>query len=255
MPARPKDTLRAARELLRSIRRGGERGRVAVEGVRLVAEVIDRGAPLDLLLCSPRIFGRPGLDAEAGRVVAHPGCRMVSDRELAGLASGPSHQGVLAVVRMPLFAPEDCVRRRSVLVCLDGVQDPANLGMIARAARAFAAAGIWYREGGARPDNPRAFRAAGGALLEVPVAPVGDLDAALAALGWPVFIADAAGAAIDDVWPPALPLALVMGSEGHGPQVARGTRVAIAMEPESESLNVAQAATILLARVHRALRA
>lgn len=245
--------MRAAGDLLRAIRRGEMGGRVAVEGVRLVAEALARDAPLDLLLCSPRLFGRPGLGAQAARIASHPGCQRVSDRELAQLARGPSHQGVLAVIRLPEFSPEDCVRRRTVLVCLDGVQDPANFGMIARAARAFGASGVWYRDGGARPDNPRAFRAAAGALLEVPVAPVAHLDAAIAALGWPTFIADAAGAPIDDAWPGELPIVLVMGSEGQGARVARGTRVAVAMEPQSESLNVAQAAALFLSRAHRLL--
>lgn len=230
-------------------------GRVAVEGVRLVAEAIDRGAPLDLLLCSPRLRTRPGLSAEAGRIRRHGIRQEISDAELGELTQGPSHQGVLAVVRLPEFTAQDCLGQRGVLVCLDGVQDPANLGAIARAARAFGALGIWYREGGARPDNARAYRAAAGALLDVPVAPVADLGQALSDLGWPVAVADAGGQPIGDDWPDRLPLALVMGSEGSGPTVGMGQRIAIPMEPNSESLNVAQAATILLMRAHRRLRA
>lgn len=239
---------------MRAVRHGDMPGRVVVEGVRLVAEAVDRGAPLDLLLCSPRAEERPGLAEAADRMLGHPVCQRISDRELSELASGPSHQGVIAVVRLPEFRPEDCTKLPSVLVCLDGVQDPANFGGIVRAARAFGASGVWYRSGGARPDNQRAYRASAGALLDVPVAPLEDLEAALQSLRWPVYVADARGEDIDDLWPQELPIALVMGGEGAGAKVRVGRMVSIAMEAGSESLNVAQAATILLSRVHVRMR-
>ncbi len=240
---------------MRAVRRGEAEGRVVVEGARLVAEAVAQGARLDLLVVSPRLRTRP-IPAEAlGSIEAHPAAQFLTDQELERLSGGSSHQGTLAVVALPRWTPEDCLTGAGWLVVLDGVQDAANLGGIARAALAFGAAGIWYRRGGARPDNPRAYRAAAGAFLRLPIAAVDDLDAALAALEWPVWVASAHGEAMDGAWPPAGRAALVLGSEGQGSSVGIGRTVSIPMREGSESLNVAQAAAVLLWRVRSALQA
>ena len=225
-------------------------GRVAVEGARLVAEAVSRSASIELLLWSPHLLSRPLPREDLARLQSHPKAQGISDGEMERLAQGPSHQGVLAVVRLPDHAPEDCLQGGGWLVALDGVQDPLNFGAIARSARAFAASGIWYRRGGAAPCSTRAYRAAAGALLDLPVAAVDDLEAELRRQARPIFVAAADGQPIAWDWPPPGSGVLVLGSEGQGTGIGLGTRIAIPMRQGSESLNVAQAAAILLSRTY-----
>jgi TrmH family RNA methyltransferase len=69
-------------------------------------------------------------------------------------------------------------RGRSLVVVLDGLQDPGNAGSIARAAEAFGATGLMFLKGTVSPFNPKALRAAAGSLFRVPFAY--GLDSALA---------------------------------------------------------------------------
>jgi TrmH family RNA methyltransferase len=113
-----------------------------------------------------------------------------------------------------------------------------------RLAAAFDAAGVAILPGCADPFGPKAIRASAGAILNVAIATIGieDLD------GKNLFAADGSGDAIE---PPARDAVLVFGSEGAGVSDAlrsRSKRIAVPMSPRVESLNVAAAAAILLAR-------
>ncbi len=238
------------RSQVRDVRRGRVTGRVVVEGARLVAEAVRHGAATELLLWSPHLLGRPLPPEDLGHITGYPAAREISDAEMERIASGTSHQGVLAVVALPAFRPADCVRGDGWLVALDGVQDPLNFGAIARSARAFGASGVWYRRGGAGPCSTRAYRAAAGAFLDLPVAALDDLEAALAAQERPIFVAAAQAPPLPHDWPPPGPGVLVLGAEGQGTGIGLGQRVSIPMRPGSESLNVAQAAAILLSRTY-----
>jgi len=156
-------------------------------------------------------------------------------------------QGIVALFERPratldqLFARGD-----SVVVTLDGVQDPGNVGTIVRLAAAFDASGVAVLPGSADPFGPKAIRASAGAILAVPCVPASRDE--LLARGWPLFAADARGEAID---PPARAAILAFGNEGSGlsDQIARAARkIAIPMSGRVESLNVAASAAILLSR-------
>jgi RNA methyltransferase, TrmH family len=170
-----------------------------------------------------------------------------SDALMNDLADTKTSQGVLALFERPratldqLFARAD-----SVVVALDGVQDPGNVGTIVRLAAAFDAAGVALLPGCADPFGPKAIRASAGAILNVQCAPASRDE--LLARGRPVFAADARGEPID---PPARAAVLAFGSEGGGlsEEIARAARtIAIPMSGRVESLNVAASAAILLAR-------
>jgi TrmH family RNA methyltransferase len=161
------------------------------------------------------------------------------------LTTTKTSQGVIGLFERPkpmdLFQTKD-----SIVVALDGVQDPGNVGTIVRLAAAFDCAGVAILPGCADPFGPKAIRASVGAILNVNVAAVA--AQALVASGWPIFGADAAGDPID---PPARGAILVFGNEGAGisPELRAAAKpIAIAMSSRVESLNVAASAAILLAR-------
>lgn len=163
------------------------------------------------------------------------------------LAETKSPQNVIGLFERPHFdLPALFARESSIVVALDGVQDPGNVGTIVRLAAAFDANGVALLPGCADAFSPKAIRSSAGAILTVPVVtcPIDEL----LARGWDVTAADARGEIAD---PPAQRAILAFGSEGSGlsPALAHVARtIAIPMSRRIESLNVASSAAILLAR-------
>jgi TrmH family RNA methyltransferase len=203
---------------------------IVLEGPKMVDDAIAAG-------------WRPLLVARAASGEQRAGAVTFADSLFKSLSDTKNSQGVLGVFSRPsdmdVFARKD-----SIVVALDRVQDPGNVGTIVRLAAAFDASGVALLPGCADPLSPKAIRASAGAVLSVPIAriSVADLD------GRKLFAADGSGTPID---PPARDGVIIFGSEGAGVSEelrARSKRMAIAMSPRVESLNVAAAAAILLSR-------
>jgi TrmH family RNA methyltransferase len=173
----------------------------------------------------------------------------VSAEVFDALSETRHSQGVLGLFERPRFeAASILARRDSVVVALDGVQDPGNVGTIVRLAAAFDASGVLLLPGCADPFGPKAIRSSVGAILSVPVAFVTARE--LLDAGVPLFAADASGASLA---PPPTNAVLVFGNEGGGVSrelLAHATPIAIPMSPRVESLNVASSAAILLSRIY-----
>lgn len=163
------------------------------------------------------------------------------------LAETRAPQGVMGLFSRRVSRAADVLARLdTVVVALDGVQDPGNVGTIVRLAAAFDAAGVLLLPGCADPFGPKAIRSSVGAVLSVPIAAV--TPAELLACGLPLYAADAGGGRVD---PPSRDAVLVFGSEGAGVSreiVSAATLLAIPMSGRVESLNVASSAAILLSR-------
>lgn len=171
--------------------------------------------------------------------------------------SDAPHQGVVIEVE-PLEevwlgdlltqAPE-----RAVLLVLDQVTDPHNLGAILRSAAAFGAIGIVTQDRHSPPESGVVAKAASGALERVPWARVVNLARALEEIGeagfWRIALTSEAGTDLKDALGPSR-VALVLGAEGAGLRPnTRDHCDALARLPISntvESLNVSNAAAIAL---------
>jgi len=182
---------------------------------------------------------------------------VLSENLFDSLAETKSPQNVIALFERPRFSlavifseargprPE-----ASVVVALDGVQDPGNVGTIVRLAAAFDCAGVLLLPGCADAYSPKAIRASAGAVLSVAIANATAPD--LIRSGLPVFSADAQGSTSSL---PADGAIIVFGSEGRGVSDeirAAATPVSITMSSRVESLNVAASAAILLSRSYEA---
>lgn len=216
---------------------------IAVEGPKQVHDALAAGwKPLALIT---RGGGELAVDERHDRTEPY---ELAFTAEIFDqLAETKSPQNAIALFHRPVgSAPEILRHTDRIVVALDGVQDPGNVGTIVRLAAAFDCAGVVLLAGCADPFSPKSIRASAGAILSVPVSAATPQD--LFASGLDVFYADAAGAAVA---PPSRGAVLVFGNEGTGvsADVRRGaTAIAIPMSVRVESLNVAASAAILLAR-------
>lgn len=183
--------------------------------------------------------------------------RTVSKDQLDLLAPGLRHQGVIAAVEAADYQGEDALElpatpERLVLV-LDGVQDPHNLGACLRSAEAAGVTAVIIPKDRAVGLTPVARKAAAGAAERVPVVAVTNLVRTLARLkelGY--WVTGLAGEAEESLYAADLtgPTVIVMGGEGEG--LRRLTRetcdrlVKIPMTGKIESLNVSVAAAVCL---------
>lgn len=175
---------------------------------------------------------------------------------LRELTDSKTPQGVLALFERPESSLDSVLSAADpLLVVLDGIQDPGNVGTIVRLAVAFDATGVVVTEGTADPFSPKALRSSAGAALLVPIASTDrvSLIARLAERSIPLYAAAAGG----EETVIRRPAALVLGSEGRGvsEEVAlRAQSVGIRMSDRLDSLNVAAAAAILLHESYRQQR-
>jgi 23S rRNA (guanosine2251-2'-O)-methyltransferase len=184
--------------------------------------------------------------------------REVLDR----LADGAVHQGVVAVAgELRHFTEEEVLDRAgeaAFLLVLDRIEDPRNLGAVVRTAAAAGVDGIFLPERGSSGATPAVHRAAAGAMERVPLVRTRNVSALLARLAkrgiWTVGI-DPEGEPLWGGFDLAVPLALVIGSEGKGLRRLVRARcdvlLGIPMPGGGGSLNLSVAAGLALFEVVR----
>jgi 23S rRNA (guanosine2251-2'-O)-methyltransferase len=168
------------------------------------------------------------------------------------------HQGVAALLVPPRELDDRALAElelssEALVVVLDGITDPQNLGAAARAAEAAGAKVLVARRRRAAPLSPAAIRASSGALLHLPMARVTNLQRTLEQLkdrGFTVVGLDQRAEATIHDPPPDRPLAVVVGSEGAGLSRLVGEScdllVSIPMPGRTASLNAAAALAVAL---------
>jgi 23S rRNA (guanosine2251-2'-O)-methyltransferase len=204
------------------------------------------------------IYGRrPVAEAERGRRRVHRVWRApdTSGEELERLCGSPDHQGVVAEVdSYPYGDPGALLRREgALLVALDQVQDPRNLGAVCRSAEFAGAAGVVIPDRRSAAITAATCKASAGAVEHIEVAHVRNLADWLAEAKEAGFWIWGADADADQApWQADLtgPTVLVMGGEGKGlrPRVASSCDglIALPQRGKVDSLNVSAAATALL---------
>ncbi len=219
-----------------------------LEGVRLVATALAAGLELTLVLYDPeRLASTPGGQALLPHLTTHPHSYPATAQVVAHAAATVTPQGIVAVAAIPTLPA-----RPGLLLLLDGVQDPGNVGTLLRSAEAAGCGLVVCAPGTADPYSPKVVRGAMGAHGWLPLA-VADDWGAVAALVAPrgtLYAATGDGThayyAVD--WRQAG--GIIIGSEAHGISdaaraLATGT-VAIPMAGRAESLNAAVAGSVIM---------
>jgi len=255
----------AARAPSARAQRGSGDAAEFVAGRNPVVESLRAGVPAAALYVGARVQHDERI-GEAIKLAADRGVAVLEAgaAELDRLTGGALHQGLALRVRPYDYAhPDDLLARAAgagqlpLIVALDGVTDPRNLGAVARSAAAFGAHGLVVPSRRGAGVTAGAWKASAGALARVPVARAANLARALAAYrDAGVFVAglDAAGdTPVRDLELATAPLALVVGSEGRGLSriVAQAcdVLVRIPVTAGTESLNAGVAAGIALYEV------
>ncbi len=193
----------------------------------------------------------------------------VTRGELDRMTAGALHQGVALQVPPYIYAHVDDLLRRAVdapgsplLVALDGVTDPRNLGAVIRSAAAFGAHGVLVPERRSAGVTASAWKSSAGAAARLPVARATNLVRALKACGSEGLLVAGLAAdgdvSLDDLEAAVDPMVLVVGSEGKGLSRLVGETcdltVSIPMAGGTESLNAGVAAGVALYEIARRRR-
>ena len=239
------------RALLRDRRTRADEHAFVLEGPRVVAGALDRGAHLEV------VYLGPGADRAFAQLMARvnaAGTRVEVLREgvLEKVGRTRTPQPVLGVAQQTT-RPFGALPGSGTAVVAVGVSDPGNLGTIVRSAEAAGADGVIACGNSVDPLNPKAVRSSAGAIFGVTVMEADDpmqvLDS-LAGAGRRTLGASATHGSPYDEADLAHSCALVVGNEAHGLGNDIAARldglVNVPMADRSESLNVAMAATVLL---------
>lgn len=244
--------LRWVRRLTDDRRARREEGLWVAEGVRLAEEVLREGLAVRLWLIEEGWGTEGGRDAAVRSAADARGDEVLAVKRglLREAADTQTPQGVVVVFEAPVWREEEFLSAPGPLVVLDGVQDPGNLGTIARAAEGAGACGLLLTSGCADPGGPKVLRASAGSLLRLPAARVDDPLPALRRSGRAVCATAGSGGTPYDRVELTRPFALLLGQEGGGvaPRLARAADcvLTIPMAGRLESLNVAATAAVVL---------
>lgn len=223
-------------------------------GVRPAVEALRAGRVTALAVSTRRRRGLSELLELAARRRVR--LRRVERAELDRLAGGGAHQGVAATVRAPdACSVADLVAARTppLVVVLDGIEDPRNLGAVARSVDAAGGSGLVLAERRAAPVTGAAVKASAGALAHVPLAAVVNLARAIGELKaagvWTIGLDAEADRSLYDL-DLRLPSAFVVGGEGRGlRRLVRERcdwRAALPMRGQVSSLNASVAVGVAL---------
>lgn len=220
-----------------------ETGLHLIEGERLVFDALASGAGIVAALVAP---GHE--DAEKKLEDAGVSFTLVTEEVLASVCDTDSPQGICAKVATPSLVPPEAYPE-GLIVCLERIQDPGNLGTVLRTADAFGAKAVLLSEGCVDPYSPKALRAAMGSTYHIPVYQ-GELVSELKRLRETGF-AIVSGHLKGKEALPELPekRVLIIGNEANGVSneaAELSYLYRLPMKGRAESLNAAVAAAILI---------
>ncbi len=187
---------------------------------------------------------------------------VVTEEQMKKLTDTVTPQGILCVVRQPSYTMEDIINHpgHRLLMILEDIQDPGNLGTIFRTAEGAGASGIIMTKGCADLFNPKVVRSTMGSIYRVPFFVTDDIEQTISLVKnaqIEVFAAHLKGEHFYDEIE-YKDAAFLIGNEGRGLKDSTAsladTYIKIPMSGELESLNASMAAGILMYEHNRQIR-
>ncbi len=233
-----------------------------IEGIRAVREFLEQGGKIKAAFYSQTLLDTPaGMNLIRDLKKRKLPVRLTGKKEFKEISGTITPQGLLAVAEKPEYKLQALLKREGVVLVLDRIQDPGNLGTIIRTAEASGAAGVILSSGSADPYNPKVVRASAGAVTCLPVLrnqPIREIIKRLKKRGFRVYAATPGeGKPYDRVRFASL-TALLLGNEAKGIDRSilslSDEKVSIPLYGKTESINVSVAAGILLYWIKQGLR-
>lgn len=244
---------------LREPRERSATGLTLVDGAREVRRALDAGVEMvEVFICEPQLAGPDARAALDLLLAAGMPIQPVTETAMAKLAFGDRHEGILAVIRAPSQALDALeLPAAPLVVVVDGVEKPGNLGAILRSADGAGADAVIAASPRTDLANPNVIRASAGTVFALPTAAASTEDvlaflrqrgirpiAARVDATQPYTEADLTGA-----------VAIVLGTEAEGLGAAWSgddiEAVRLPMHGIADSLNVSVTAAILLYEARR----
>jgi len=269
----PSNPLVKELQALNLTKRRRERGLFVVEGVRLVEEGIRSGSWPRICLYNEESVRRTERGRDLLSLLRNPraleehrnSVQEAGERAIQAAANTEHPQGVVAAFPIPAWEVPDAPEGPALALVCDNIQDPGNLGTILRTAEAAGVRAVLLTPDCADIYNPKVVRAGMGVhfrLPSFPEQPWPDILATLSKLGIPqslVFATEASAATPYDAVDWTSPSALIISNEAHGlsneaRRAADGGLLTVPMQVNTESLNAAIAAAVILFEAARQRR-
>jgi TrmH family RNA methyltransferase len=238
---------------LRSGRGRTRQGRILIDGLREVQRALRAGVPLQEVFVCPGPHDEPSQRALASWENAGVPVFRVSAQVFSRLAYGDRDQGVVAVAQAPDRTLAGlCLAADALVIVLEGVEKPGNVGAVVRTADAVGASAVIVADEATDLYNPNTIRASLGTVFTVPVCAAGSPETAawLRQHRLQILATRVDGAVPYTRVSYRVPTAIVLGSEAAGlSDVWRGpdvTAVSLPMKGQADSLNVATTAAVVL---------
>jgi len=229
-----------------------------LEGPKLIQEALNKKIELIDVIVSQSYFS----DDFGSHKLAQQldGVTVVQDRIFKSLYTTDTSCGIIATAVKKQRQLDDMISNAlqsntKVLLIGDNLQDPGNLGTIIRTAHAFQAGGMIISQGSVDCYSPKVVRSSMGSIFSLAIVSKADLKLAISALKANRFRVIALDGKADKLFckqPLRIARAYILGNEGHGISSdildLVDETVAIPINPDCESLNVAVAAGIILAQ-------
>lgn len=235
-----------------------EHGLFIAEGQKLIEEALAKGASIAHVIVS-QSFHQSGEHSALAALLADKeklSITIVDDSLLKSMSTldNPPASSVLAVLKTPLHDLKSMFEQKDpLLLILDNIQDPGNLGTMIRSALAMGVSGMIMTKGCVDPFNPKVVRGASGALFQMPFILNLSFDQAVSECKKQklqvVALSPVASKSLDQIDLKSA-CALVFGNEGNGLDNSRqdlaDIKAFIPMNKASESLNVASSCAMAL---------
>lgn len=249
--------VRRVTNLVKKARARREEGLYVVEGLRMCRELSPE--QVEILYVSESFLK----EEEHRKLTEGFVWETVADPVMKVMADTQTPQGILALVRRRDWTLEEILGQPQtpLLMVLETVQDPGNLGTILRAGEGAGITGLIMNTGTADIYNPKVIRSTMGAVFRLPFLYVDDLPGAIGELksaGVCVYAAHLDGKNVYDKEDYRTGCAFLIGNEGNGLRdevtACADILVRIPMEGKAESLNAAVAAAVLMFEAGRQRR-
>lgn len=246
------DTVKLYSALAASASRRRESGLFVIEGRRLCHEAHLSGITIKAVFFTEEFYAKNRLYVEELAECAEEVYK-TTEVILKKICDTVTPQGVLCICRKPAHDMQ-IIKPDGFYIALENVSDPSNIGAVARSAAAFSYDGIMVTKGSADVYSPKALRASMGALLRLPVIEFNGIEEILSTcrkFGITSYagVVDKCAESIQHTDFSGGTLIMV-GNEGHGLSEAAAAgashKIFIPMSAQTESLNAAAAASVMM---------